>query len=70
MSKVKPITNWDDLPIIMDAVLVSLLLGCSEGKVRRMARDGTLPAYKVGREIRFDRDELKTIIYQQRMKGA
>lgn len=70
MSKVKPITNWDDLPIIMDAVLVSMLLGCSEGKVRRMAREGSLPAYKVGREIRFDRDELKTIIHQQRMKGA
>ena len=61
---------WDDLPIMLDVVLVSQILGCSEDKVRKMARAGTLPAYKVGREIRFDRDELKTSIYQQRMKGA
>lgn len=62
--------HWDDLPIMLDVPLVSEILGCSDTKVRKMARAGTLPAYKVGREIRFDRDELKTSIYQQRMKGA
>lgn len=71
MAKVKPITNWDDLPKIMDAVMVANILCCSEDNVRVLARSGILPAYKIGKLVRFDRDEVREHFYTKlKMKGA
>ena len=49
-----------DLPPILDAAQVADLLGMNVQMVRRYARQGRLPAYKLpgGRTFRFFRDEI------------
>lgn len=49
-----------DLPPILDAAQVADLLGMNVQMVRRYAREGRLPAYKLpgGRTFKFFRDEV------------
>ncbi|MFP3914374.1 MAG: helix-turn-helix domain-containing protein [Actinomycetota bacterium] len=50
----------EDLPPILDAAQVADLLGMNVQMVRRYAREGRLPAYKLpgGRTFKFFRDDL------------
>lgn len=50
----------DDLPPILDAAQVAELLGMNVQMVRKYAREGRLPAYKLpgGRTFKFFRDEI------------
>ena len=52
--------NNEDLPQILDAAQVAELLGMNVQMVRRYAREGRLPAYKLpgGRTFKFFRDEI------------
>lgn len=49
-----------DFPPILDAAQVAELLGMNVQMVRRYAREGRLPAYKLpgGRTFKFFRDEI------------
>lgn len=49
-----------DFPLILDAAQVAELLGMNIQMVRRYAREGRLPAYKLpgGRTFKFFRDEI------------
>ena len=50
----------DDFPPILDTAMAAELLSMNVDVVRRMARDGELPAYRLpgARAFRFFRDEL------------
>ena len=50
----------DEFPPILDTALAAELLNMNVDVVRRMARDGELPAYRLpgARAFRFFRDEL------------
>lgn len=50
----------EDYPPILDAAQVAELLGMNVQMVRRYAREGRLPAYKLpgGRTFKFFRDEV------------
>lgn len=50
----------EDHPPILDAAQVAELLGMNVQMVRRYAREGRLPAYKLpgGRTFKFFRDEI------------
>ena len=50
----------EDYPSILDAAQVAELLGMNVQMVRRYAREGRLPAYKLpgGRAFKFFRDEI------------
>lgn len=50
----------DDYPPILDAAQVAELLGMNIQMVRRYAREGRIPAYKLpgGRTFKFFRDEV------------
>lgn len=54
----------DDYPPILDAAQVAELLGMNVQMVRRYAREGRLPAYKLpgGRTFKFFRDEIYEFI--------
>lgn len=49
-----------DYPLILDAAQVAELLGMNVQMVRRYAREGRLPAYKLpgGRTFKFFREEI------------
>ncbi len=50
----------DDYPPILDAAQAAELLGMNVQVVRKMAREGQLPAYRLpgGRTFKFFRDEI------------
>ena len=54
----------DDLPPILDAAQVAELLGMNVQMVRKYAREGRLPAYKLpgGRTFKFFRDEVFDVV--------
>jgi len=54
----------DDYPPILDAAQVAELLGMNVQMVRKMAREGRIPAYRLpgGRAFKFFRDEIVDFI--------
>lgn len=60
MPKIKqrPPTTWAREAPILDAARVGILLGISEVQVRILAREGKLPAFKVGKLWRFEKSAL------------
>jgi excisionase family DNA binding protein len=53
-------SSTSDYPPILDAAQVAELLGMNVQMVRRYAREGRIPAYKLpgGRTFKFIRDEI------------
>ena len=62
------VRSWSELPVLMDAVMVARLFGCNENKVRQMARNGELPCFRIGRDLRFDKNEIKEYLEGKRIK--
>jgi excisionase family DNA binding protein len=60
------LVDWSDFPPILDAAQVAEMLGLNVQMVRRYAREGRLPAYKLpgGRTFYFLRDELIEFLRQ------
>ena len=52
--------NGEEFPPVLDTALVAELLGMNVQVVRRLAREGKIPAYRLpgGRAFRFFRDEV------------
>ena len=50
----------EDYPQVLDTAMVAEMLGMNVQVVRRMAREGEIPAYRLpgGRSFRFFRDEV------------
>lgn len=51
MNSRNTITNWEDLPIVMNVPLTAVVLNCSEAHVRHLCEDGTLHAKKVSPKL-------------------
>ena len=53
-------TGAEDFPQVLDTAMVADMLSMNVQVVRRMAREGTIPAYRLpgGRSFRFFRDEV------------
>ncbi|HSL25073.1 MAG TPA: helix-turn-helix domain-containing protein [Acidimicrobiia bacterium] len=64
MTQEDGLADGGDLPPILDAAQVADLLGMNVQMVRRYAREGRLPAYRLpgGRSFRFFRDEVFTFL--------
>ena len=52
--------GMEDYPQVLDSAMVAEMLGMNVQVVRRMAREGSIPAYRLpgGRSFRFFRDEV------------
>lgn len=57
--KKRQITDWRDVPIVVDIDFVALVLNCHPESVRRMAAKGEIPAIKVGGVWRINKADLK-----------
>jgi excisionase family DNA binding protein len=60
----------EEMPDMMTIAEVAKYLKLHELTVRRLAREGELPAFKVGRQWRIKRDLLETWIAERSGKGA
>jgi excisionase family DNA binding protein len=57
MSKI--IRSWDDCPVVMSVNDVSILLDISKRTVRRLCAQGDIPANKIGKDWRIEKEALK-----------
>lgn len=59
------ITSWEELPIVLTPEDVARLLSMSESNVRKMFRNGVIPAKKVGELWRTTREKLEVYVNEQ-----
>jgi hypothetical protein len=63
----KPVLNWDTIPVLLDIPYVVRILGISNEIVRKQFSNGTLPGFKVdGRQcdgVKLFRTNKTTKIY-------
>lgn len=53
------VKDWRNLPELLDTKTVALILDVCEASVRRLCREGGIPAYKVGTRLwRISKREL------------
>lgn len=63
-------SNEENMPDMLTIAEVAKYLKLHELTVRRLAREGELPAFKVGRQWRIKRDLLESWIEQRSGKGT
>lgn len=56
------VTDWADLPVLLDAVLVARILGYSLEYTRRLLVQGKIPAHKMDRDWRISKDAFRAYI--------
>lgn len=61
-SRQRIVTDWADLPVLLDAVLVARILGYSLEYTRRLLVQGKIPAHKMDRDWRISRDAFRAYI--------
>ena len=57
-----PPMSWDELPLVLTTEEASALLRVHINTIKKMCNEGRLPANKVGRDWRIDRDELHAFL--------
>ena len=62
--------SWDEVPLLMDSVMVARLFGCDESKVRKMANAGELPSYRIGKELRYSKDDIRAFLNARKVPCA
>lgn len=65
MSENNEYTNWQDVPLLLNAEEASRLLRVHLNTVRTMIKDGRLPATKVGREWRISREAIRALVERE-----
>ena len=60
--RAKPITQWEDVPVIVDLALVCRILGISLPTAKKLVYNGELPAKKVGSCWRITKDALRQYV--------
>jgi excisionase family DNA binding protein len=69
-SKPSTSANEEELSEMMTIAEVAMYLKLHELTVRRLAREGELPAFKVGRQWRVKRDLLESWIEERSGQGT
>lgn len=71
----EPLMSWEELPVICNCGDLARLFKCTAEKIQRMAKGGELPAFRVGPEWRFRKEDIAAYVTRQVMgapqgKGA
>mgnify|MGYP000550244126 CR=1 FL=1 len=54
--------SWDDVPIIIDAVMAARILGYTVEHTRLLLQQGKIPAHKMGKDWRISKAEFRAFI--------
>lgn len=59
--------EWDDLPLIMGLSDISILTGLGVDRIRQLCADGTIPAFRVGKKWKVEKNDLRKWIDSQKV---
>jgi len=63
MNKSQLITNWEQVPVVIDLPFAARILGQSIETLKKRSQRGEMPgAFKAGRDWRIDKDALRKYI--------
>lgn len=58
MPKTKYVTDWSQVPVVVDVPYVSIMLGIHPNTVTKYLRTGVIKGFKVGCEWRIRKDAI------------
>ncbi len=58
LTRRKYVTDWNDVPVVIDVAYVANIIGMSYENTRRLIKNGDIPAVKVGLEWRISKEAL------------
>ncbi len=58
MAKTKYVTDWSQVPVVVDVPYVSVMLGIHPNTVKKYLRTGAIKGFKVGAEWRIRKDAI------------
>lgn len=59
MSRQRPFYNWESVPVVFGSDICAMVLGVPINSVQKMARAGKIPAHKLGKNYRYEKNEIK-----------
>lgn len=59
--RTKYVTDWDTVPVLVDAAMVAIIMGVNVQQVYRWAETGALPSVKIGSTVRFRKSDLMEV---------
>lgn len=59
MPKARPFTNWDSVPVLFGSDVCAMVLGIPINTIQKMAKNGKIPAHKLGKNYRYEKDEIR-----------
>lgn len=62
----RSIKSWDDLDLVVGSLRVAQLLGYTVDRVQRLAKEGKIPAFRLGGSWRFEKSALQEWIKSKR----
>ena len=69
LQGLKDLNSWGQLPLALNVRQAAALLNVTERTITRLCVAGQLPAARVGRAWRLDRDELREFLQKNRRKN-
>lgn len=63
------ITSWDDIPLVFDIPIMCRLLGRSNESIKQLCQQKKIPAFKAGREWRFEKHAIQAWVKNQWEEG-
>ena len=57
--------NWDSVPILFGSDVCAMVLGIPVNTIQKMAKNGIIPAHKIGKNYRYEKDEIRKWILSQ-----
>lgn len=58
------VTNWDELPVMLNVAMVAAVLNYNQHKIRELCRSREIPNMRLGRAFMVPRDALKAWVEQ------
>lgn len=59
MYKLKNVDSWENYPLVMNSSELAQMLGVHVNTIKRLALAGEIPARRVGRNWRYNRDTIR-----------
>ena len=49
--------SWDELPLLLDVAVLSILTGLGDQRIRQLCKSGELPAFQVGKKWLVEKED-------------
>lgn len=68
MARVRPITSWDEVPIVMNLDMAARILDVSYEALKKRCQLGKFPGFKAGELWRVEKETFRDYIKSQQSR--